>query len=94
MWKSKERDLIFSIINEILFVKRFLDVIKDEISQAQGKEEHYFGNPINTYLFIKHLTVEWDLIKKMVSPGTFIKSILIFLIDLIRCLSRSKQDHG
>jgi hypothetical protein len=59
-------------------LKSFIDVIKDEISQAQGKEEQYFGNPINTYLFIKHLTLEWDQIKEMVSPGTFIKSIFSF----------------
>jgi hypothetical protein len=57
--------------------KRFVDVINDEISQTQGKEEQYFSNPINAYLFIKHLTIEWYRIKTMIPPGIFIQSISI-----------------
>jgi hypothetical protein len=49
-----------------------LHLIKDEIRQAQGKEDSYFGNPINAYLFIKHLTVEWYNIEEIVSPGKLI----------------------
>lgn len=42
-------------------------MINDEIRQAQGNEEFHFGNPINAHLFIKHLTVEWDQIKTLLS---------------------------
>jgi hypothetical protein len=56
---------------------RFLNVINDELSQAQGKEEQYFGNPINVFVFMRHLTAEWYHIKEMPSPGTFIQSIFI-----------------
>ena len=56
---------------------RFLDLIKNEIRQAQGNEEQYFGNPINAYLFIKHLTAEWYRIEEIVSSGEFIERITI-----------------
>ncbi|CAF3704453.1 unnamed protein product [Rotaria socialis] len=48
-------------------VEKFLNIIKDEIRQAQGKEENYFGNPINAYLFTKHLTVDWYGIEEIAS---------------------------
>ncbi|CAF0905886.1 unnamed protein product [Adineta ricciae] len=48
-------------------VEKFLNVIKDEIRQAQGNPERYFGNPVNSYLFIKHLTVEWYNVEEIVS---------------------------
>ncbi len=75
MSKSNERDFIFDEFNYLY--KRFVDVINDEISQTQGKEEQYFSNPINAYLFIKHLTIEWYRIKTMIPPGIFIQSISI-----------------
>jgi hypothetical protein len=56
---------------------RFLNVINDELSQAQGKEEQYFSNPINVLIFIRHLTAEWYGIKEIPSLGTFIQSIFI-----------------
>ncbi len=52
--------------------KRFVNIIKDEIRQAQGKEDFYFGNPVNAYLFIKHLTAEWYGIEEIVSAGKLI----------------------
>ncbi|CAF0759590.1 unnamed protein product [Rotaria sordida] len=51
-------------------IEKFLDVIKDEIRQAQGKEEIYFGNPVNAHLFIKHLTVDWYGIEEIVFDDT------------------------
>ncbi|CAF4135447.1 unnamed protein product, partial [Rotaria magnacalcarata] len=49
-------------------IKKFLNLIESQVSRAKGKEEKYFSNPINSYLFIKHLTIEWNHIKTMVSP--------------------------
>ncbi len=49
--------------------KRFVNVIKDEIRQAQGNEEYYFGNPINSHLFIKHLTSDWYNIEEILPAG-------------------------
>ncbi len=46
-----------------------MSVIKDEIRQAQGNEEYYFGNPVNAYLFIKHLTAEWYNIEELLPAG-------------------------
>ncbi|CAF1520910.1 unnamed protein product, partial [Adineta steineri] len=51
-------------------VEKFVNVIKDEIRQAQGNEEYYFGNPVNSYLFIKHLTAEWYNIEELL-PANF-----------------------
>ncbi|CAF1572864.1 unnamed protein product, partial [Adineta steineri] len=48
-------------------VEKFLNVIKDEIRQAQGNGDYYFGNPVNAYLFIKHLTVDWYTVEETVS---------------------------
>ncbi|UJR35641.1 hypothetical protein I4U23_028391 [Adineta vaga] len=48
-------------------VEKFLNIIKDEIRQAQGDTDRYFGNPVNAYLFIKHLTVEWYSVEEIVS---------------------------
>ncbi len=53
-------------------MQRFLSVIKDEIRQAQDNEDQYFGNPVNAFLFIKHLTPDWYAIKEIVSPGKLI----------------------
>jgi hypothetical protein len=47
-----------------------VNVIKDEIRQAQGNEEYYFGNPVNAYLFIKHLTADWYNIEELLPAGT------------------------
>jgi Prolyl 4-Hydroxylase alpha-subunit, N-terminal region len=49
--------------------RRFLSVIKDEIRQAQGKENNYFGNPVNAHLFIKHLTADWYTVEETIAPG-------------------------
>jgi hypothetical protein len=65
-------------VNGLVFFKRFLDIIEDEVSQAQSKVVEYFSNPINAYLFIKHLTVEWYQIKNMAPSGTITESIFIF----------------
>ncbi|CAF5188010.1 unnamed protein product, partial [Rotaria magnacalcarata] len=46
-------------------IEKFVNVIKDEIRQAQGNEEYYFGNPVNSYLFIKHLATDWNNIEKL-----------------------------
>jgi len=65
--------LIFNLLYfSFLLKKRFLNVIKDEIRQAQGKEDFYFGNPVNAYLFIKHLTADWYAIEEIVSSGKFV----------------------
>ncbi len=89
MWKSNEGDFIFDEFDYLY--KRFVDVINDEISQTQGKEEQYFSNPINAYLFIKHLTIEWYRIKTMIPPGIFIQSISIsWLISFDVYLDLSK----
>ncbi|CAM4974843.1 unnamed protein product [Rotaria socialis] len=48
-------------------IKKFLNLIESQVSRAKGNEENYFSNPINSYLFIKHLTIEWNHIKTMVS---------------------------
>ena len=50
-----------------------MNLIKDEINQAKGNEDYYFGNPVNSYLFIKHLTVEWNNIQALLSQGLNIK---------------------
>ena len=60
--------------NISLFLQRYLNIIKDEIRQAQGNEDQYFGNPVNAYLFIKHLTPDWYTIEEIVSPGKIIFS--------------------
>jgi hypothetical protein len=65
------------IVDGLVFFKRFLDIIEDELSQAQNKVVEYFSNPINAYLFIKHLTVEWYQIKNMPPSGTIIELIFI-----------------
>ncbi|CAF3338903.1 unnamed protein product [Rotaria socialis] len=52
----------------LVHIEKFLSVINNELSQARGKEEQYFSNPINVYLFFKHLTTEWYHIKEMTSP--------------------------
>ncbi|CAF4922620.1 unnamed protein product, partial [Rotaria socialis] len=49
-------------------ITKFLNLIESQVSRAKGNEEKYFSNPINSYLFIKHLTIEWNHIKTMVSP--------------------------
>lgn len=54
-----------------LFLFRFLDVIKDEIRQAKGREDVYFGNPVNAHLFTKHLTVDWYGIEEIASNGKY-----------------------
>jgi hypothetical protein len=36
--------------------------------QAQGKE-NYFSNPINSYIFIKHLTIDWCPIEELLPIG-------------------------
>jgi hypothetical protein len=66
--------LFFKIQKFIFFFakKRFVDIIKDEIRQAQGKEDYYFGNPVNAYLFIKHLTVDWYAIEEIAAPGKLV----------------------
>ncbi|CAF1269041.1 unnamed protein product [Rotaria magnacalcarata] len=52
----------------LVHIEKFLSVINNDLSQARGKEEQYFSNPINVYLFFKHLTTEWYHIKDMPSP--------------------------
>ncbi|CAF0724352.1 unnamed protein product [Didymodactylos carnosus] len=49
-------------------VEKFLNVIKDEVRQAQQDSDHYFGNPVNAYLFIKHLTAEWYAVEDLIKP--------------------------
>ena len=68
-------------------------MIKDEIRQAQGNEEYYFGNPINSYLFIKHLTSDWYNIEETLPAGCFKSNhykkkrlIGIFLLDFSKTL--------
>jgi len=46
-------------------------VIKDELRQAQGNEDQYFGNPVNAHLFVKHLTVDWYAIEEIASAGRY-----------------------
>ncbi|CAF4868531.1 unnamed protein product [Rotaria magnacalcarata] len=55
-------------------IEKFVNVIKDEIRQAQGNEEYYFGNPVNSYLFIKHLATDWNNIEKLL-PTDFVKNM-------------------
>ncbi|CAF0822451.1 unnamed protein product [Rotaria sp. Silwood1] len=55
-------------------IEKFINIIKDEIRQAQGNEEYYFGNPVNSYLFIKHLTNDWNNIEETL-PTDFTKDI-------------------
>ncbi|CAF1329145.1 unnamed protein product [Adineta ricciae] len=55
-------------------IEKFVNVIKDEIRQAQGNEEYYFGNPVNSYLFIKHLTADWYNIEELL-PTNFSKNL-------------------
>ncbi|CAF4241633.1 unnamed protein product [Rotaria sp. Silwood2] len=55
-------------------IEKFINVIKDEIRQAQGNEEYYFGNPVNSYLFIKHLTTDWNSIEDIL-PTDFAKDM-------------------
>ncbi|CAF4694094.1 unnamed protein product [Rotaria sp. Silwood1] len=50
-------------------IEKYVNIIKEEIRQAQDKEEIYFGNPVNAYLFIKHLTVDWYGIEEIVYHG-------------------------
>ena len=67
---------------------RFVNVINDEIRQAQGNEEYYFGNPINAYLFIKHLTAEWYGIEELLPSGR--TPCQLSLLELIFTLDFSK----
>lgn len=77
----------------MIFANRFLDLIKDEIRQAQGNEEFYFGNPVNAYLFIKHLTVDWYAIEELLPKGTTKLSIFSFFIkNLFLDFSKSFSD--
>ncbi|CAF3801799.1 unnamed protein product [Rotaria sordida] len=55
-------------------IEKFINVIKDEIRQAQRNEDYYFGNPVNAYLFIKHLTIDWNNIEEIL-PTEFAKDI-------------------
>ncbi|CAF3671057.1 unnamed protein product [Rotaria sp. Silwood1] len=55
-------------------IEKFINIIKDEIRQAQGNEEYYFGNPVNSYLFIKHLTNDWNNIEETL-PTDFTKDM-------------------
>ncbi|CAF1088429.1 unnamed protein product [Rotaria sordida] len=55
-------------------IEKFINVIKDEIRQAQRNEDYYFGNPVNAYLFIKHLTIDWNNIEEIL-PTDFAKDI-------------------
>ncbi|UJR10274.1 hypothetical protein I4U23_014481 [Adineta vaga] len=55
-------------------IEKFVNVIKDEIRQAQGNEEYYFGNPVNSYLFIKHLTADWYNIEELL-PADYSKTL-------------------
>ncbi|CAF0977447.1 unnamed protein product [Adineta ricciae] len=55
-------------------IEKFVNVIKDEIRQAQSNEEYYFGNPVNSYLFIKHLTADWYNIEELL-PTNFSKNL-------------------
>ena len=59
-------------ISLYILLQRFLNIIKDEIRQAQGNEDQYFGNPVNAFLFIKHLTPDWHAIQEIVSAGNLI----------------------
>ena len=63
--------MLNKLTNSFLFSKRFLNIIKDEIRQAQGNEENYFGNPVNAHLFVKHLTADWYNIEEIVSNSKF-----------------------
>lgn len=56
------------------FSYRFLYLIKDELRQAQGNEEYYFGNPVNSHLFIKHLTADWYNIEEMLPKGNTVST--------------------
>ncbi|CAF4311811.1 unnamed protein product [Rotaria socialis] len=58
-------------------IQKFLDTIESEVSRAKVKEEKYFSNPINSFLFIKHLTIEWNHITTLVSPSAFIELIFV-----------------
>ena len=84
--------LLFSRLRHRIVPWRFISVIKDEIRQAQGNEEYYFGNPINSYLFIKHLTSDWYNIEDILPAGCFNptkkKKLLIgiFLLDISKAL--------
>ncbi|CAM4770430.1 unnamed protein product [Rotaria magnacalcarata] len=49
-------------------IKKFLNLIESQVSRAKGNEEKYSSNPINSFLLSKHLTIEWNHIKTMVSP--------------------------
>lgn len=59
---------------------RYVNIIKDEIRQAQGNEEYYFGNPINSHLFIKHLTADWYNTEELLPKGK--KDFLRMIIKL------------
>ncbi|CAF4190521.1 unnamed protein product, partial [Rotaria sordida] len=58
----------------------FLNIIKSEIQQAQGKEESYISNPINSYLLVKHLTTEWNPIEKILPTGNLVKPFTSYFI--------------
>jgi hypothetical protein len=58
--------------------------------QAEGKEENYFVNPINSFLFIKHLTIEWYPIEEILPIGNLVKFLIFYFIFL---LSRFNQKH-
>lgn len=63
-----------------------MNVIKDEIRQAQGNEDNYFGNPVNAYLFTKHLTAEWYAIEEIVSTGKYnlkLKKNFLLIISVL-----------
>ncbi|CAF1240071.1 unnamed protein product [Rotaria sordida] len=61
-------------------VEKFLNIIKSEIQQAEGKEESYISNPINSYLLVKHLTTEWNPIEKILPTGNLVKPFTSYFI--------------
>jgi hypothetical protein len=57
-------------------------LIHDDIRQAQDNEENHFSNPINAYLFIKHLTLDWHNIANLLPNGktTFLAEFVLHLV--------------
>ncbi|XP_023036401.1 prolyl 4-hydroxylase subunit alpha-1 [Drosophila willistoni] len=48
-------------------LQRLADEIRQPLIEAEGREEEYLGNPLNSFPLLRHLYSDWDLLEEFIA---------------------------
>ena len=67
IFEDKFGNIYFKTLSKL---NRYLNEYQKTRNEAASDVERYIGNPLNSYLLIKRLTLDWKEVKELVSVKT------------------------